>query len=156
RRTIAIAVGRPVDPAWPLVSDGAEEFYFRPEGPGMLVSPADETLSEPVDAKPTELDVARALDRVNETTTLALRSVRTAWAGLRSFVADRAPVVGTLPGSPGFAFFAGQGGYGIQMAPALAAAAAAILLGEPVPSDIAVEPGQLSPTRLMATAPSLG
>lgn len=138
KRTIAIAVGTPVDPAWPLVVDAAERFYFRPEGEGVLISPADETPSEPCDAKPDELDVALAIERVNEVTTLGLRSVRTAWAGLRSFTPGRTPVVGQAPGHPGFHFFAGQGGYGIQMAPALAAAAAAVILGEAIPADIAV------------------
>jgi D-arginine dehydrogenase len=55
--------------------------------------------------------------------------VHTSWAGLRSFVADRLPVVGSWPDVPGFVFFAGQGGYGIQMAPALARTGADIVLG---------------------------
>lgn len=152
RRTIAVAVGEPVDPAWPMVSDAAERFYFRPEGAGMLVSPADETPSDPLDARPDELDVALAIERVNEVTTLGLRSVRAAWAGLRSFVADREPVVGEVAGHPGFAYFAGQGGYGIQMAPALAAAGAAIATGRPVPADIPVSPAALAPARVSPTS----
>ncbi len=138
KRTIAIAVGAPVDPAWPMVVDAADRFYFRPEGEGVLLSPADETPSEPCDAKPDELDVALAMERVNEVTTLGLRSVRTAWAGLRSFTPGRTPVVGPAPGHPGFHFFAGQGGYGIQLAPALAAAGAAVIGGAAIPADIAV------------------
>jgi D-arginine dehydrogenase len=130
RRTIALATGTvPVDPGWPMVGDAADRFYFRPESGRLLVSPSDETPSEPCDARPDELDVALALERVNAVTTLGLRSVHTAWAGLRSFVADRAPVVGAWPDHPGFVFFAGQGGYGIQMAPALARTAADIALG---------------------------
>ncbi|MFC5287592.1 NAD(P)/FAD-dependent oxidoreductase [Actinokineospora guangxiensis] len=147
RRTVAIAAGEPIDPAWPLVADVAETCYFRPESGALLVSPADETPSEPVDARPEDLDVARALDRVNEMTTLKLRTVRTAWAGLRTFAPDRGPVVGARAGHPGFAFFAGQGGYGIQMAPALAAAGAAAIAGEPIPADVAVTAEQLSPDR---------
>ncbi|GAA2995606.1 Glycine/D-amino acid oxidase (deaminating) [Actinokineospora diospyrosa] len=144
RRTIAIATGTaPVDPGWPLVADVEDTFYFRPEGPGVLVSPADETPVEPGDAKPDDLDIALALDRVNEATTLGLRSVRTAWAGLRTFAADREPVVGELPGHPGFTFFAGQGGYGIQMAPALAVVAAKIVLGEPTEFTDLVSPARL-------------
>ncbi|HEY0453047.1 FAD-dependent oxidoreductase [Actinophytocola sp.] len=137
RRTLALASGAvPADPAWPLVADAADRFYFRPEGRHLLISPADETPSEPCDAKPDELDVALAIERINAATTLRLRSVHTAWAGLRSFVADRAPVVGAWPDHPGFVFFAGQGGYGIQMAPALAALGAAVVLGRPVPGDV--------------------
>lgn len=138
KRTIAIAIGGPVDPAWPLVADAADRFFFRPEGEGVLLSPADETPSEPCDAKPDDLDIALAIERVNDVTTLRLRSVRTAWAGLRTFTPGRTPVVGAAPDHPGFHFFAGQGGYGIQMAPALAAAGAAIIRGEAIPADIAV------------------
>ncbi|CRK55609.1 Sarcosine oxidase beta subunit [Alloactinosynnema sp. L-07] len=142
RRTVAIAVGAtPVDPAWPLVCDAANHFYLRPEGQGVLISPADETPSEPCDAKPDELDIAMVMELVNDVTTLALRSVRTAWAGLRTFTPSRVPTVGEA--APGFHFFAGQGGYGIQIAPALAAAGAAIILGEPVPADIPVTPEDL-------------
>ena len=128
RRTIALA-HTAVDAAWPLVADAADRFYFRPESGHLLISPADETPSEPCDARPDELDVAIALERVNAVTTLGLRSVHTAWAGLRSFVADRKPVVGAWPDHPGFVFFAGQGGYGIQMAPALARTGADVVLG---------------------------
>ncbi|MFL6123047.1 NAD(P)/FAD-dependent oxidoreductase [Actinophytocola sp.] len=135
RRTIALARAT-VDPAWPLVSDVVDTFYFRPESGHLLISPADETPSEPCDAKPDEVDVAIALDRVNAVTTLNLRSVHTAWAGLRSFVADREPVVGAWPDHPGFVFYAGQGGYGIQMAPALARTGADIILGRVPPSPI--------------------
>jgi D-arginine dehydrogenase len=135
RRTIALARAD-VDPAWPLVGDVADTFYFRPESGHLLISPGDETPSEPCDAKPDDLDVALALERVNAATTLNLRSVHTAWAGLRSFVADREPVVGAWPDHPGFVFFAGQGGYGIQMAPALARTGADIVLGRTPPSPV--------------------
>jgi D-arginine dehydrogenase len=148
RRTVALASGAvPPDPAWPLVVDAADQYYFRTEGTRILISPADETPSEPMDAKPDELDIAAAIERINDVTTLGLRSVHTAWAGLRSFVADRLPVVGGRPERPGFAFFAGQGGYGIQMAPALAAAGAAIMLGDPIPADIGVRANDIAPGR---------
>jgi D-arginine dehydrogenase len=135
RRTIALARAD-ADPTWPLVAEAADTFYFRPESGHLLISPGDETPSEPCDAKPDDQDVAIALERVNAATTLNLRSVHTAWAGLRSFVADREPVVGAWPDHPGFVFFAGQGGYGIQMAPALARTGADIVLGRTPPSPI--------------------
>ena len=94
RRTVAIVTSSAVDRAWPLVADIGETFYFRPEGDGLLLSPADETPSEPVDARAETEDVALALDRANEATTLNLRHVRTTWAGLRTFAPDRNPVVG--------------------------------------------------------------
>ncbi|MFC7275859.1 NAD(P)/FAD-dependent oxidoreductase [Paractinoplanes rhizophilus] len=140
RRTAAVARADDVDRSWPLIGDVGETFYFRPEGAGVLVSPADETPSEPCDARPLDEDVARAIERVNEATTLGLRSVRTAWAGLRTFAPDRQPVTGADPAAPGLFWVAGQGGYGIQIAPALArlAAGAVTGAGEPVPADLSV------------------
>ena len=136
---------------WPLVNDGLERWYFKPEAGGVLVSPADETPSEPCDARPDELEIARAIEEINEVTSLGLRSVSHAWAGLRSFVSDRAPVVGARPDFPGFFYFAGQGGYGIQMAPALAELGAAILLAGAAPPALAalgISAATVSPTRL--------
>jgi D-arginine dehydrogenase len=140
RRTAAVARASDVDPAWPLVADVGETFYFRPEGANILLSPADEIPSEPGDARPDEIDVALALERVNEATTLRLRSVVTAWAGLRTFTADRNPVAGPDPAREGLFWLAGQGGYGIQMAPALAKLAAGAVLGEStVPGALSVQ-----------------
>jgi D-arginine dehydrogenase len=147
RRTVAIATTDRVPPTWPLVVDVQNTFYFRPESGGLLVSPADETPSPPCDAHAETEDVALALDRVNEVTTLDLRRVRTSWAGLRTFATDRNPVVGYDEKADGFFWLAGQGGYGIQTAPALARLAAALLLDEAyeVP-DLDVE--RLGPGRL--------
>lgn len=139
RRTVAIASTDRVPPTWPLVSDVADRFYFRPESGGLLISPADETPSPPVDARAETEDVALALLRVNEATSLDLRRIRTSWAGLRTFAADRNPVVGFDPQAPpGYFWLAGQGGHGIQIAPALARVAAGMLLGDAstVPADL--------------------
>ncbi|RMH76273.1 MAG: FAD-binding oxidoreductase [Actinomyces sp.] len=142
RRTAAIvALPSGVDAtAWPLVAfehgDGSMDGYMKPEPGGLLVSPADETPSPPCDARPEEIDVALALERIMSWTTLQLRHVRSAWAGLRSFVADRTPVVGYDPAVPGFFWLAGQGGYGIQTAPALSRAAAGLLLDGELPADL--------------------
>ncbi|MGI5120748.1 NAD(P)/FAD-dependent oxidoreductase [Marinactinospora thermotolerans] len=152
RRTAALA--RPgavgIDPSWPMVVDADETFYFRPEGVGVLLSPADETPTEPSDARPEDVDVALALERVNAATTLGLRAIHTAWAGLRTFAPDRVPVIGHDPAVPGFFWCAGQGGYGIQTAPAAARLGAALLLGAPVPADIldqGLDPERLGPGR---------
>jgi D-arginine dehydrogenase len=139
--------------AWPLVADVDDNFYFKPEGPQLLCSLADETPSEPCDAQPEEADVALAIERINEATTLGLRHVRRAWAGLRSFVADRTPVVGMDTDVPGFFWLAGQGGYGIQTAPAMARATASLVLESRLPDDLAalgVTEAHLSPARLRA------
>jgi D-arginine dehydrogenase len=156
RRTVVIArTGQPVPASWPLVADVDDTFYFRPDGPHVLASPADETPSEPCDARPDEADVARAIERVNLATTLGIRSVVTAWAGLRTFAADRVPVMGYDPDVPGLFWLAGQGGYGIQTAPALARLAAGVLRGDVLPSREApdVDPRALSPARFRAGGP---
>jgi D-arginine dehydrogenase len=109
--------------------DAAGSFYAEPEPGGLLLSPADETPVAPGDARPAELDVALALDRLREATTLPVRSVRRAWAGLRTFAPDRVPVAGFDPDAPGFYWLVGQGGGGIKTAPALAALVATDVLG---------------------------
>ena len=136
---------------WPMVIDVEETFYFKPDAGLLLLSPADETPSPPCDAQPEALDVAVAIDRVQTATTLEVRRVRHRWAGLRSFVADRAPVAGWDPEAAGFFWLAGQGGYGIQTAPAMARTAAALLQNEALPGDLVdagVDPRALSPERL--------
>lgn len=155
RRTIVVA--RVSDPArlctpsggaLPMVIEARERCYFKAEGNNLLLSPGDETPVEPGDVRPDPLDVAVALERVEAVTGLGLRSVHSAWAGLRSFAADRAPVVGAWPQHPGFHFFAGQGGSGIESAPALAALGAAIIIGGSPPPDIPLNPAALAPIRL--------
>jgi D-arginine dehydrogenase len=130
RRTIFYSpVSSPDEMAgWPILVDACERWYFKPDGDRVLVSPAEETDCPPSDARPDELAIAVCLDALNAVTTLGLRSVSHSWAGLRSFVPDRMPVVGAWPEHPGFHFLAGQGGYGIQMAPALAVLASDHLL----------------------------
>jgi D-arginine dehydrogenase len=148
RRTIGIArVPDRTRLRGAMVCEVDDRFYYKIEGDDLLLSPADETPAEPGDARPDELDVALALERVEEVTGLGLRSIRTSWAGLRSFVRDRRPVIGAWPDHPGFAFVAGQGGSGIETAPALSAFAAAVLTGAPPPADVPVDPADLAPTR---------
>lgn len=122
---------------WPLVIDADESFYFKPDAGLLLVSPANADPVAPQDVQPEELDVAIAVDRLEHATTLSIRQVRRKWAGLRSFVADKTPVAGFAPDAPGFFWLAGQGGYGIQTAPALGEFAAALVRGLPVPPAIA-------------------
>ena len=122
---------------WPLVIDAQESYYFKPDAGVLLMSPANEDVVSPQDVQPEELDVAIAVDRVETATTLQIRQVRRKWAGLRSFVADKSPVVGFAPDAPGFFWLAGQGGYGIQTAPAMGQLTAALVQGLPVPADLA-------------------
>lgn len=135
---------------WPMAVDVDEQFYIKPDAGKLLVSPADETPSSPCDAQPEDLDVAIGIDRVQQAFDLPVRRVEHKWAGLRSFVADKCPVAGYAPDAPGFFWLAGQGGYGIQSAPAMARWAAAAVLGRPAPADIVdqgVSAEALSPAR---------
>lgn len=114
--TVASPFGGSAD--WPLVSDAKHTWYAKPDGQQFLCSPADETPSEPCDAKPDELDIARAIEKVNDATELEIRSVRSSWAGLRTFAPDRSIVIGADPDQPSFMWLVGQGGTGIQTSPA--------------------------------------
>ena len=114
---------------WPLVIDVDEQFYFKPDAGQLLISPADETPSPACDAQAEELDVAEAVDRFERATGARVRRVNHRWAGLRSFAPDRTFVVGFDPRASGFFWFAGQGGYGVQSAPALAHLAHTLITG---------------------------
>jgi len=125
-----------IDAAWPVICDVDEMFYFKPESGLLLGSPADETPMPPSDVQPEELDVALAIDRIEQATKWRIKRVTRRWAGLRSFVADKTPVVGRDPSKPNFFWLAGQGGYGIQTAPAMARVAFSLATGRDLPDDI--------------------
>ena len=131
RRTMAQLRIAPEAPAsLPLVLDIAESFYFKPEAGRLWLSPHDETPSGPCDAAPEEIDIAAAIARLGEVTDWQVEAVEHKWAGLRSFAPDRLPVFGFDAALPGFFWLAGQGGFGIQTAPAAAQLAAGLLRGE--------------------------
>ncbi len=156
RRTAFMVAGDPAWSDWPMVVNVDHDFYFKPDGSQLLCSPADETPSPPCDARPEMTDVALAIERINEATTLEIRSVRSQWAGLRTFAPDRAMVIGPEPSAPGFFWLVGQGGTGIQTAPAAATLLAAQVRGEPLPAQLdqaGVDPHRLGPARLRACAP---
>jgi len=133
--------------SWPMVIDIDESFYLKPDAGLLLISPADETLVPPCDVQPEEFDVAVAVDRVEQATTLSITRIRRRWAGLRSFAPDRSPVIGFDGSLPGFFWLAGQGGYGIQTAPAASRLAASLLRGETTDEFEPAIIAQLSPNR---------
>jgi len=138
---------------WPVVMAQDESFYFKPEAGQLFVSPANEDASFPHDVQPEELDIAIAIDRMQNATTLDVRRIGRRWAGLRSFVADRAMVAGFDAAAPGFFWLAGQGGHGIQTAPGLARLAAALVRGEEPSGDLpvaAVSPARAGLNRVFA------
>jgi len=150
RRTVIV-----VDPpagaeiaAWPFVHSAAGDFYMLPEAGQLLASPVDEIDSEPCDAQPDDYDVALAADRLEHYTSLKVSRIAHRWAGLRTFTADRTPTAGFAPDAPGFFWLVGQGGYGLQTAPAMAAIVEALITGGawPVPG---VHPEQILPEGLL-------
>ena len=153
KRRTALIVAPPSGIAigdWPLTIDAAETGYFKPEAGKLLVSPADETPIAPSDVQPEELDIAIAIERLIERTTLAVTHVERKWSGLRSFAADNTPVVGFDPLAAGFFWLAGQGGFGIQAAEGLARSTAMLIGAGRLPTDIAaagLDPAVLSPSR---------
>jgi D-arginine dehydrogenase len=137
---------------WPMMIDADEDFYFKPEAGRIMISPADETPSEPCDAQADDFDVAVGVDRYERATGLDIRRVNSHWAGLRTFAPDRVFVAGFDPRAEGFFWLAGQGGYGVQSAPAMAHLSAWLINGTQLPEDFSVLESYrnaVSPERLL-------
>lgn len=130
RRTAAIVDPSPFDVAdWPMIIDVNEEWYARPEArTRLMVSPADETLTHPHDVQPEEIDVAIGIDRMQQALDIQVRRVEHSWAGLRTFTPDGSLAFGWDPNAEGFFWCVGQGGYGIQTAPAAGRLVADLIL----------------------------
>lgn len=142
---------------WPMINDVGEQFYFKPDAGQLFVSPADTTPSAPVDAHAEDIDVAAGVERLERATTLNVQRVSRAWAGLRTFASDAAPVVGYDEDAAGFFWLAGQGGYGIKTSPALSRACASLIRHDRLPDDLVhlgIAAAQLGPGRLRARAAS--
>jgi D-arginine dehydrogenase len=121
---------------WPAVIDAEESFYFKPDAGKLLLSPADETPSKAGDVFADDLDIAIAVERVEAALDIEVKRVNHSWAGLRTFSPDRAPVVGFDARVADFFWCAGQGGYGIQSAPAMGRVVAALARRQSLPSDL--------------------
>lgn len=150
RRTAFMVPGDVGYKAWPFVVDVEERFYFRPDGAQLLCSLAEETPSPPTDPRPDMSDIALAIDRINEATTLGIRSVNSQWTGLRTFSPDREMVIGEEPEAPGFFWLVGQGGTGIQTSPACGALVAGLMTGGAPPAHLTaagIDVNRYSPAR---------
>lgn len=147
RTALIIDPGRYEVADWPLVGDMQHSWYVRPEARGkLMLSPADETDSAPCDAQPDELDVAIAVDRMQQALDIPVHRVEHRWAGLRSFTPDRGLAIGASA-APGFFWFCGQGGYGIQTAPAAGRLLAQLVRGQAPDADIAAAVAPTNPQR---------
>ncbi len=154
KRRTAFTARSPIDPTgWPFIYSSIPglECYFKAEaGSQLLCSLSDEQESEPCDARPEELDIALAIERINTISSLDLRSVTTTWAGLRTFAPDRNPVFGWDDATDGFLWMVGQGGCGIVTAPAAGEIAGSLVRDDPLPTsvtDLGLTKKQLAPRR---------
>ena len=150
RRTmVQLRVGRSGVRDLPLVGDDSGTFYFKGETDrSVWLSPHDEIATDACDAAPEEIDVAIAIERFEQAVDWPVEALERKWAGLRSFAPDRLPVYGFDPRARGFFWCAGQGGFGIQTAPAAAKLAAAMLQGEALDAPVAhIDPATFSPAR---------
>lgn len=150
RRTAFMVPGAVDYTDLPMVVDVGENWYLRPDGVQLLCSLAEETPSEPMDAKPQMEDVALAIDRINEATNLRIRTVNSQWAGLRTFSPDRDLVIGEDPTAPGFFWLVGQGGIGIQTSPAYGSLLASLVTEsdlDPALAAAGVEADRTKPDR---------
>ncbi len=135
RRTAVLIPTSAASGAWPVTHTLREDLYFKPEGNGLMLCPEDETPSEACDAQPDELDVARVIENFNRLTTQGVDRLLHRWAGLRTFVPDRRPVLGFDPRSEGFFWLAGLGGFGVQTSPAIGQ-----LVADAVVSQVTIDP----------------
>ena len=132
--------------ALPFAKTVGDELYFAPESGRLFASPMDEVPSDPCDAQPDDYEVALAAFRMEERTIVKVERIHSKWSGLRTFAPDRHPVAGFAPDAEGFFWLAGQGGFGLQTSPAMAAVAASLIAGAPWPvAD--VTPAELGPAR---------
>lgn len=130
----------------PFAKTVGDELYFAPESGRLFASPMDEIPSDPCDAQPDEMEVALAAWRMEERTVVKVERIHSRWAGLRTFTPDRHPAVGFDDQVEGLFWLAGQGGYGLQTSPAVAALASALILGRTWPTD-EVSAAELDPNR---------
>lgn len=131
---------------WPLFANAGDQWYAKPEAGKLMISPAEEDLVEPHDVWADDMVIAEGLHRFEQAVTIPVTRVEHSWAGMRTFAPDRTPVVGFAPEAEGFFWLAGQGGYGMQTAPALSQLAADLCLGRQSALDLRVVEA-LSPAR---------
>jgi D-arginine dehydrogenase len=133
----------------PFAKTVDDELYFAPESGRMFASPMDEVPSDPTDAQPEEYEVALAAHRMAERTTVEVRQIHSKWAGLRTFTPDHHPAAGFAAEANGFFWLAGQGGFGLQTSPAMAAIVESLIAETSWPvADVTA--ADLAPGRFLA------
>lgn len=115
---------------WPMMFGPGESWYAKPDAGALIVSPANETPSVPMDAWPEDMELAEGLAAYQEHVTELVTRPIASWAGLRTFAADRTLVLGPSKPDPSFIWCAGQGGYGFQTAPGASRFLADVIAGK--------------------------
>ncbi len=130
---------------WPFVWDVSHDLYFRPESGGLLLSPCDDKAWSP-EIPPVDPAIAELLaQRVTHYyPALATIPIKRAWAGLRTFAADRRPVIGWDPRLKGFFWVAGLGGHGVTVSGSVGLRAAELVHAGPRLSGGAFDPGRFA------------
>jgi D-arginine dehydrogenase len=138
RRSIGVIPMDGVEGAadFPVVTDMGETWYAKPQSGKMIVSSADATPVDPHDAYADDMAIAEGIERLMNATTIEVTRLDSSWGGLRTFAPDGSPVIGYDPHTEDFFWLVGQGGYGIQSAPALSRAAATMVLKQKLPKDV--------------------
>lgn len=115
-----------VDPQWPVVWVVGEEFYFRPESGGLLMSGCDTVKVTPEQGETTDHEEIEriAAKAARWLPSLTEAGISRAWAGMRTFAPDELFVIGADPRLEGLYWVAGLGGHGITCAPVVGALAA--------------------------------
>ncbi|MGR3659730.1 MAG: NAD(P)/FAD-dependent oxidoreductase [Paracoccaceae bacterium] len=153
KRTAAVVqFDKPIPRDMYFLNDIDENWYCKPEGSNLFLSPEDALPSPPCDAWADDMDVASVIENITEVLDLEPVKVESSWAGLRTFAPDNEFVIGYAKDADGFFWLAGQGGYGIQTAPAVAAFSASLVRGMPVPDTLArpgLEAACFSPGRFL-------
>ncbi len=130
---------------WPAMLDIGERFYMKPDAGKLLISPNEEVPVVPMDAYVDDFDLAVGIDAAQQILDFPIERIDHSWAGLRTFAADREPVIGEDHARPGFFWSAGHGGYGIQTAPAWGQLLASLICRQSLTGDASL---------ITATSPS--
>jgi D-arginine dehydrogenase len=115
-----------IKPDWPVVWIVGEEFYFRPESGGLLMSGCDTVRVTPDQGEISDQNEVEkiAAKAAHWLPSLADARVARSWAGMRTFVPDELFVVGPDSRLQGLYWVAGMGGHGITCAPVVGSLAA--------------------------------
>lgn len=139
----------------PFLWNEEHQVYLRPESGGLLLSPCDQTPSEP-GIPPTTLEAAELLAtklRRAFPRELDVPLART-WAGLRTFAPDGKFVIGPDPLVKGFHWVAGLGGHGVTTSAAVGRLAAELVIDPSGDAESPFSPGRFLKQRGQRSAVS--